>query len=141
MLRNFRRYLIQEKLDEVNDRTRKKCKPNNNNNNTSSLTIKWIESLLQTPIHDYRKYCLWRILVPYFVNVRKYSDDDSYVGIVSWLETCNRAKRLSFNPKQRARYDIQSARRIGYYPVSWNTLKTENIFLYHHLKVGMHGEI
>jgi hypothetical protein len=47
---------------------------------------------------------------------------------------------LSFNPKQRARYDIQNARRIGYYPIGWNTLKTDNIYLYRHLKTRIYGE-
>lgn len=133
MLRNFRRYLIQEKLDEVNDRNKKKCKPSNN---TSSHTIGWIESLLQISLPDNRKYCIWRILAPYFVNVRKYSDENSYLKIISWLQICNRTNKLSFNPKQKVRYDIQSARRIGYYPISQNTLKIENFYLYHHLKVG-----
>jgi hypothetical protein len=123
MLRNFRRHLIQEKLDEVNDRNKKKLKPSNN---TSFHTILWIESLLHTPIHDHRKYCLWRILVPYFVNVRKLSDMDAYVGIMLWLELCNKLKRLSFDPKHIARYDIQSAKRIGYLPISSKDLKLEN---------------
>jgi hypothetical protein len=103
MLRNFRRYLIQEKLDKVNDQNKKKHKPGNN---TLSITIKWIESLLHTPIHDNRKYCVWRILAPYFVNIRKLSDEDSYIGIMSWLEICNRTKRLAFDPKHRARYEL-----------------------------------
>jgi hypothetical protein len=133
MLRNFRRYLIQEKLNEVNNWSKKK---NKSSNNTSTRTIGWIESLLKTPIQDYRKYCSWRILAPYFVNVRKYSDESSYLEITSWLQICNRTKKLSFNPKQKVRYDIQSARGIGYYPISQNTLKIENICLYHHLKVG-----
>lgn len=127
MLRNFRRHLIQEKLDEVNDRNKKKYKPSNK---TSFHTIRWIESLLHTPIHDHRKYCLWRILAPYFVNVRKCSDEDSHLGITSWLECCSKVKRLSFNPKQRARYDIRSARRNGYLPISSKDLKLDNIYLY-----------
>ena len=139
MLRNFRRYLIQEKLDEVNEQSKKKNRPSNNNN-TSSNIIRWIESLVQIPIHDYRKYCSWRILAPYFTNVRKFSDESSYREITSWLERCNRTKKLSFNPKQRARYDIQNARRIGYYPIGWNTLKTDNIYLYRQLKTRIYGE-
>ena len=132
MLRNFRRHLIQEKLNEVNNQNKKKY---GSSNNSSPHTIGWIESLLQTPIHDYRKYCLWRILAPYLVNVRKFSNEDTYVGIMSWLELCNRVNRLSFNPKQRARYDIRSARRIGYLPIGWKDSRIENIYLYRFLNL------
>lgn len=128
MLRNFRRYLIQEKLNGVNDQNKKKYKPNNN---TSSRTIGWIESLLQTPIYDYRKYCLWRILAPYFVNVRKFSDEESYSIINKWLKNCRSIRRLSFDPKYILKYDIRNARRIWCYPIGWNALKLEkNIYLY-----------
>ena len=137
MLRNFRRYLIQEKLDEVNDHKKKKRKPSNN---TSFHTIRWIESLLQTPIGDYRKYCLWRILIPYLVNVRKLSDEESASVVSRWLNNCNSIKRLSFDSKYLLKYNLRNARRIGYYPASWNTLKTENIYLYNHLRIGMHGD-
>jgi hypothetical protein len=128
MLRNFRRCLIQDKLDEVNDRNKKMP---NSNNNTSSRTISWIESLLQSPIPDYRKYCLWRILTPYLVNVRKLSNEESYPIIRTWLEKCDSIRRLSFNPKYLLKYYIRNARRIGYYPIAWNALKLENIYLTH----------
>jgi hypothetical protein len=32
-------------------------------------SIDWIERLLQTPLPEHRKYCIWRILAPYFINV------------------------------------------------------------------------
>lgn len=47
---------------------------------------------------DGRRYCVWRILAPYLVNVRKLSDEESYSVIISWLERCNMLKRLSFDP-------------------------------------------
>ena len=40
---------------------------------TNSTTIRWIEKLLQTSIDDYRKIVVWRILTPYFINIRKCS--------------------------------------------------------------------
>ena len=39
--------------------------------NQESHEIPWIEKLLETPIRDLRKLCLWRILVPYLVNVKR----------------------------------------------------------------------
>lgn len=130
MLRNFRRYLIQERLDKVNDPNKKKY---NLHDCTSFHTIRWIESLLQTPIHDYRKYCLWRILTPYLINVRKLSDEESSSVVSRWLDSCNLIKRLSFDPKYLLKYNIRNARRIGYYPISWNALKLENTYLYKYL--------
>lgn len=132
MLRNFRRYLIQEKLDEVNDRNKKRYKPSNN---TSSHTIGWIESLLQTSLPDNRKYCIWRVLAPYLVNVRKLSDEESISIIRGWLEKCNSIKCLSFDPKDILKYNIRKSRRIGYYPISWNALRTENLYVYQRLTV------
>jgi hypothetical protein len=70
MLRPFRKYLIQEKLDEFN-----RSKKLKSSTSTSIHIIKWVESLLQTPIQDYRKYCLWRILIPYVVSVRNTSNN------------------------------------------------------------------
>jgi len=41
----------------------------------SSTTIWWIEKLIQTPIDDYRKFAVWRILVPYLIDIRKCFQD------------------------------------------------------------------
>jgi hypothetical protein len=37
---------------------------------SSKKTIDWIEKLLDKPLDDFRKYCIWRVFVPYFINVR-----------------------------------------------------------------------
>jgi hypothetical protein len=86
------------------------------------------------------KYCLWRILTPYLVNVLKLSDEESFSILRQWLDNCNSIMRLSFDPKYILKYNIRNARKIGYYPISWNTLKSENINLYQHLEVGMYGD-
>jgi hypothetical protein len=91
---------------------------------------RWIERLLQTPIPDHRKYCLWRILAPYLVNIRRLSDEDALSTVMAWLEKCNAVERLSFYPRYRAEYDIKSARRKGYYPTSLNNLQIENAYIY-----------
>ena len=41
-------------------------------------TISWIEKLLQTPLDDYRKFVVWRILAPYLINIRKYSVEEVF---------------------------------------------------------------
>ena len=79
---------------------------------------------------DYRKYCIWRILAPYLINVRKLQDEQASYIIREWLKKCNSVKRLSFDVSSRIRYDIQSVRKRGFYPIGWNQLKIENIDLY-----------
>lgn len=126
MLRDFRRYLIQEQLDEVNAQK----KAFSSNISSSPGTIRWIEQLLQTPIPDHRKYCLWRILAPYLVNVRGLSDEESISVIRLWLEKCNAMRRLTGQPRYCVRYNLRSARTKGYYPISLNKLQSENAELW-----------
>jgi hypothetical protein len=49
-------------------------------------SVDWIEALLQLPLAEHRKYCIWRILTPYFVNVKQMSFEDSYNRIYQWLQ-------------------------------------------------------
>ncbi|MGA7898980.1 MAG: DNA primase noncatalytic subunit PriX [Nitrososphaeraceae archaeon] len=92
--------------------------------------ISWIEKLLQTPLDDYRKFVVWRILSPYLINIRKYSADESYEVIKNWLDKCSQLRSLDFNPNYTIKYNINSARRSGYLPISLEKLKTENAYLY-----------
>jgi hypothetical protein len=96
--------------------------------------IPWIEKLLVKPLPDYRKYCIWRILVPYLISVRKLSDEQVGHLIRIWLQKCNSVKRVSFDVTSRIRYDIQSVRKRGYYPISWEQLKKESIDLFNLLR-------
>ena len=89
--------------------------------------------LLQTPIADHRKYCLWRILAPYFTNVRRLSDDESISAVKSWLMECSKLRPLEGKPGYRFRYNLHNARKIGYHPISLENLKKENLGLYRDL--------
>jgi hypothetical protein len=96
--------------------------------------IPWTEKLLTMSLPDYRKYCIWRILAPYLVNIRKLSDEQASHIIKEWLKKCSSVKRISFDDSSRIRYDIQSVRKRGFYPIGWNQLNTENIDLFDLLK-------
>jgi hypothetical protein len=61
LLREFRRWLIDEKIEECKQLKWRKARPYAQAIN-STKTIWWIEKLLQTPIDDYRKFAMWRIL-------------------------------------------------------------------------------
>jgi hypothetical protein len=65
--------------------------------------------------------------------VRRLSDKESYSIITSWLERCNLLKRLSFEPRYVSKHNTQTARRVGYYPISWKALKLESFYLYEYL--------
>ena len=125
LLRDFRRYLIQMQLDEINHHHRSRsweiAKP---------TSIGWIERLLQTPIIDNRRYCVWRILAPYLVNVKGFSDEESYYIINLWLQKCSLLRKLSFDPRFTTKQNIRNARRVGYYPISYGVLKQENTNLH-----------
>jgi hypothetical protein len=124
MLRDFRKYLIQNELDEINEKkNRSKAIP-------QVALISWIERLLQTPVADYRRYCVWRILAPYEINIRKVSDEVAYSIIVTWLQKCNSIRKLIFSPRYILKQNIRNAKRIGYYPIGWDALKIENYYLY-----------
>ena len=158
LLREFRCAQIQKQLDEIiteNRRKREESKlgnntislrhepksknhSNSNSNNNSPNLIWWIENLLKISIDDYRKYCCWRILAPYFVNVRKMSEDESRIRMLNWLEKCGCEKRmLSFNAESRVSYDVRSAMQNGFYPISLDNLQKENPVLCHIIQALM----
>jgi non-catalytic primase subunit PriX-like protein len=132
LLRDFRRYLIQQK---INSRIEERRHTNINKLNAAiinrnSYTISWIESLLQTPLSDHRKYCIWRILSPYLLNVKKLSNEEAYSIMNYWLDKCNELGRLNFNAKAKIKEGLNGASK-EYYPISLEKLKEENAVLYH----------
>jgi Primase X len=94
--------------------------------------IRWIEILLQTPISDYRKFAIWRILAPYLLNVRGLSQKHAHNIILRWLDECGRIQKLNFNPSHRIKGAINSSK--NFLPIACNKLKMENEGLYHLLR-------
>ncbi len=76
VLRDFRRYLIQEKINNATDE-RKRSRYSPAAKTTSTKRV-WIEILLDTPIGDYRKKALRRIVAPYLINIKKLTYDDAF---------------------------------------------------------------
>jgi hypothetical protein len=124
LLRDFRRWLIDEKLAQ--SKYTEKARPQT----TNSTKIWWIEGLLQTPIGDYRKFAVWRILAPYLINIRKCSVDVASSMIRDWLDKCRNLRQLDFSPNNVIRSNINSAMRAGFLPISLEKLKIENPYLY-----------
>ncbi|KAA2283581.1 hypothetical protein [Candidatus Nitrosocosmicus sp. SS] len=89
----------------------------------------WIERLLQTPIPRFRRYCLYRILVPYLVNIRKLNSDKCSDILKMWLEKCSKLSKISFNMESEIKTRLIAVK--DYKPLSLYKLSSENTELYH----------
>jgi hypothetical protein len=125
LLRYFQLWLINEKIQQkqMNSKMAR-------TQTVNPSSISWIEKLLQTPIDDYRKFVIWRILAPYLINVRKCSEDEAYNVIRNWLDKCSQLRKLNFSSNYLIKYNINSAKRNGYLSISLEKLKVENTYLY-----------
>ena len=99
LLREFRYYLDDLKLAYLQEQERKRrySKIKNSNQQRANQMTEWVEELLQTPIDDHRKYCIWRIFAPYLLNIRKISVEQTFSTISEWLDKCSHLKKLDFN--------------------------------------------
>jgi Primase X len=99
--------------------------------------ISYVEKLLDTGIEDYRKNAISLILAPYFVNILKLSDEESFNKIKDWVLKCNDVKSL--NPSIRdfdniIKNSINRARITGVKPLKFkDTLQYKNKNLYNML--------
>lgn len=101
--------------------------------------------LLLTPLDDYRKFVVWRILAPYLINIRKCSADEASNIMREWLDRCRSLRQLDFSPNYIIKHDINSAKRGRYLPISQEKLKTENVIIddkyvtIGHFRIGLHN--
>lgn len=132
LLLDFRRYLIQKKIDQYNYRQRQTQKQKRNynysylkNNNHTCYYYEWIEQILQTSFEDCRKIIVDLILAPYLINIKKLSYQESYRIIRKWLDKCDTLKELDsckFDSRIAYALKIASNKRIG--PMSLYRIKT-----------------
>ncbi len=120
----FLDHLIQLKIESEDI---KKRKPNIEFKGDSNK-IAWIDKLLETPIPDHRYFCLWHILLPYLVNIKKLPRDEVISILTDWLDACNRLNTVRWNYPQRIKEQIRYAK--DYAPISLENLKIENLQLY-----------
>jgi Primase X len=131
MLREFRRWLIQKKIEAFEElKKQEKFQITISKNQERTNTIKWIEKgILEHALSDHRKYIIWRILSPYLLNVRKLPKEQAYSVMKEWLDKCDKLERLTFNSKIKIKDGLKGASR-GYLPISMEKLKEENRQLY-----------
>ena len=117
------RLIICYKIHKV--QRQKNYSPHDNN---ETAHYPWIERLLYTSIANGRKYCIWRILIPYLIN-RKHVPPQECISIVmTWLDQCSKMQHINFNVNQKIN---EAIKRVGSYgPAYPDKLKEEYPQLY-----------
>lgn len=136
IVHEFRIWLTQQEINLTQDISKKSAirkqqypySINRKNQSNNVSRVDWIERLLQTPIEDYRKDCLWRIMGPYLLNIRNLSESEAANIMEGWLDKCDKLRKLDFEPQLKI-YSIIKGNK-GYKPISLNKLKEENKDLY-----------
>jgi hypothetical protein len=95
-----------------------------------SNSIPWIESLLKTPLDDYRKTIVNLVLAPYLMNIRQLQYDEAFTIIKSWLELCTAQRKLDFSANYLANTALVNAKKSNYKPMRLDTLKNRNSTVY-----------
>jgi antitoxin component of RelBE/YafQ-DinJ toxin-antitoxin module len=95
-----------------------------------SHSLSWIETLLQTPISDFRKNAIGLILAPYLINIKKMPYDVAFQTLQNWLDRCNELRSLDPNFSYRIKYSLNAAMRKQQLPLKLTTLETKNNDLY-----------
>jgi hypothetical protein len=123
LLRDFRRYLIDQKIKDMPRKRQKFCRPIQRGG-----YIQWIENLLSIAITNYRKLAIWHIFAPYLLNIRGLSPEEAHGIIMKWLKKCDKLRRLDFAPSYKIKWALNSSK--SFLPVSCEKLKIENLDFY-----------
>jgi hypothetical protein len=92
----------------------------------------YIEKLANKPLDDFRKFCIWKIFVPYFINVKRLPRLEAFNRTKSWLDRCNSISRLNFNPRWKIDYALDN---VGtFHPTYQDRLEYVNKLFYERLK-------
>jgi len=131
---DFNDYLIKKKIDKVSKKeiNNKKKEYTKEKLNRQDSKIIWIEKLLQTPIEDGRKQCLWQILCPYLINIRKLTNENAINILNQWLQRCDKVKKIDFDSTIYIKSDLKNVKE--YLPPSKEKLKNQYTEIYNILK-------
>jgi hypothetical protein len=92
----------------------------------------YIDRLFDKPISNFRKLCIWKIFVPYYINIKKLSIVETSEKVRSWLDRCNEISRLDFKPDLKIKYVIK---KVGsFLPPTQYRLESDNKPFYERLK-------
>lgn len=100
------------------------------NCNPNRSQIPWIESLLKMPISDGRKNIVSLVLAPYLINIKRVMTEEAYTIIMTWLEKCERLRKLDSSFKYLVKYALKRSQILGYKPLRLENFKLRNKQLY-----------
>lgn len=134
LLGSFYAYLVEQNQSGL-------CKlpPLYNGIPLSTITVSWIERLLETPIEDYRKRARDLIIIPYLVVRRGMADENQISDIVmQWADRCAELRRLEPSRREFA-YKVSSrvreVKRDKISQMKLATLRVKNPQLYGKLTI------
>jgi hypothetical protein len=139
LLDAFHAYLEDQKIKEIN--LRKRIEKRFGITGDKSNSISWIETLLQTPVVDYRKNAIGLILAPYLINIKKLPYDNASATLKDWLRMCSQLRMLDPNFEYRVKYSLNSAVRKLQLPIRFSTLEMKNKELHNLLLTKMQEAI
>lgn len=128
LLDAFHDYLVDQKIKEI--KLRKRIEKRFGITGDKSNSISWIETLLQTPVDDYRKNAIGLILAPYLINIKKLPYESASTVLRDWLKKCSHLRNLDSNFDYRVKYCLNSAIRKLQLPIRFSTLERKNKELY-----------
>ena len=135
---DFFDYLVDKRIKKIKERKKREKSRSKYNlsshyhNDLSIRRIEWIEKLLQIPLEDYRKDCIWRILCPYLTNVKKLPEEEIIVILEKWLEKCDHTRKTDFNHRLVIKKNLRYVK--SYLPPSRDRIKEDLPKLYSILK-------
>jgi non-catalytic primase subunit PriX-like protein len=128
LLDSFHVYLLDQKIKEV--KLKKRIEQKFGFKEGERHPLSWIETLLQTPVSDFRKNAIGLILAPYLINIRKMSYEEAFQMLQDWLDKCNELRRLDPNFSYKIKYSLNAAIRKQQLPLKLTTLESKNKELY-----------
>lgn len=135
LLGAFHVHLVNEKIKEIKYQNRVGKANDIKSGQTNKLA--WIETLLQTPIDEYRKNTIALILSPYLVNIKQLPFADAFQAIKNWLSKCSELRCLDSNFDYKIKYSLSAATRNRQLPMKFSTLEMKNNELHNLLKMKM----
>ena len=124
LLEAFQAYLVDQKIKEI--KLRKRIEKRFGIIGDKSNSISWIETLLQTPVDDYRKNAIGLILAPYLINIKKLPFESASTVLRDWLKKCSQLRSLDPNFDYKIKYCLNSAIRKMQLPIRFSTLERKN---------------
>lgn len=121
-------------------KTEEYVRKNKSRYGNARIIIPWIETLLQTPIEDYRKHAVDLILAPYLINIHRLQYNEAFNTIMGWLDKCNQVRRLDSNFKSRVKGALDAAVKHNIPPMNFVTLQSRNKQLFEFLRSKIESE-